>query len=443
MEALKTTKLYLKFFSNFILDLSKILLVLIIFVKEFFFGLIIAVFKRLFRGRAVHSQYNFQKEVSLTISRRIGDTVQALQANDAFYFRFQRKLFEVLLAPVNKQWEASGYATFDYVADGVPCRAVCKKENEHDVKLLLGLISVTTTKNEKIEVDPKTSKIRWILQHHGGGYTSGTRVSGQPVGHHFCEHADSTEDDYSTVSIIVDYRLAPEKKFPGAVVDAVKCFKYHVDKVGAEKIVLAGESAGGGLVLSTLIALRDDLICLEKEDLKAVKEPTADDTACAAGIDTSEQASDDSSEAVVNPMPAAALIFSPMLSCMQDTNYCRKNKYMDSITASGVKTSARAYVSCQEKAKHPLASPINAKYHDLPPLFITAGETEIFLPLIEEFASNAKKHVDHGHVKYEVYDGCHHSFQLEYCENSKKLYDSAIEFVREHCSPMQTTTVNK
>lgn len=58
----------------------------------------------------------------------------------------------------------------------------------------------------------------------------------------------------------IDYRLAPQHPFPAAVEDALAAYMYLIDgpdKIDPSKIVVAGDSAGGGLTLALLLALRD------------------------------------------------------------------------------------------------------------------------------------------------------------------------------------------
>lgn len=72
-------------------------------------------------------------------------------------------------------------------------------------------------------------------------------------------HSQGREDPFDLVVVIVDYALAPEKTCPGAVIDAVNSYDWHMKKThfSPKRTVLAGESAGGGLVAATLLGLQN------------------------------------------------------------------------------------------------------------------------------------------------------------------------------------------
>jgi acetyl esterase/lipase len=61
-----------------------------------------------------------------------------------------------------------------------------------------------------------------------------------------------------TKMLVVDYRLAPEHPFPAAMLDVVTTFEWPLDKgYSADRVIIGGDSAGGGLTLQTLLHLRD------------------------------------------------------------------------------------------------------------------------------------------------------------------------------------------
>lgn len=92
---------------------------------------------------------------------------------------------------------------------------------------------------------------RTILYFHGGGYISGSCST----------HRDMAARISAACGVrllVVDYRLAPEHKYPAAFEDALRAFHWLRESgVEATQIVVAGDSAGGGLALATLLALRD------------------------------------------------------------------------------------------------------------------------------------------------------------------------------------------
>jgi epsilon-lactone hydrolase len=90
-----------------------------------------------------------------------------------------------------------------------------------------------------------------LLYLHGGGYITGSAFGYRPL-------AAAVADAAGTGVIVPDYRLAPEFPFPAAIEDSVRAYRWLLDRgVPAGKIVVAGDSAGGGLALSLLLSLRD------------------------------------------------------------------------------------------------------------------------------------------------------------------------------------------
>ena len=156
---------------------------------------------------------------------------------------------------------------------------------------------------------------RWIQYAHGGAYTAGSVISHRP----FCALLSAKTG--ATV-LDVDYRLAPEHPFPAAVDDAVAAYGWltGAEEVDPRHVVLAGDSAGGGLALATLVALRD------------------------AG----------------RPLPAGAALLSPWADLTMTAETYRTRAEVDPIcNAEALSWSADAYLA-GTAADHPLASPRRA-----------------------------------------------------------------------------------
>jgi acetyl esterase/lipase len=165
---------------------------------------------------------------------------------------------------------------------------------------------------------------------HGGGY-----VLGSPKSHRHIVAAISEASGLSVFS--ADYRLAPEHPFPAAVDDGVAAYKGLLDsEIAAGKLAIAGDSAGGGLTLATLLAARDK------------------------GL----------------PMPACAVAISPWADLSQSGEAYRTRAKRDPmITKSNLDESAAKYLGGAD-ARTPLASPAFADFEGLPPLLIQAGTEE-------------------------------------------------------------------
>ena len=94
-------------------------------------------------------------------------------------------------------------------------------------------------------------KDRVILYFHGGGYVTGTCQSHRAIVAKFVKNS-------GVAALLFEYRLAPEHRFPATLDDALAAYSWLLDQgMGNSNIVFVGDSAGGGLVLAALLALRD------------------------------------------------------------------------------------------------------------------------------------------------------------------------------------------
>lgn len=172
-----------------------------------------------------------------------------------------------------------------------------------------------------------------VLYLHGGGY-----VIGSPRSHRHLAAAIARAA--GTSALLPDYRLAPEHPFPAALDDAVAAYRWLLERgVAPERIVVAGDSAGGGLTVATLLALRE------------------------RGL----------------PRPAGGVCISPWvdLTCSA-ASYETKATVDPIVTREGVAAMAQAYVVAGD-LKAPLVSPLYADLGNLPPLLIQVGGDEVLL----------------------------------------------------------------
>ncbi|ATQ44507.1 alpha/beta hydrolase [Caulobacter mirabilis] len=171
---------------------------------------------------------------------------------------------------------------------------------------------------------------RALLYLHGGGYCVGSPRSHRPL-------AARLASAIGCPALVPHYRLAPEHRFPAAVDDAVKAYR-HLLGEGVEpgRIIIAGDSAGGGLTIATAIAIRD------------------------SGL----------------PQPAGLFAISPWANLAQTGAAYAAVLHDPMLTREGLQDMADAYLQ-GEGPGHPLASPALADLHDLPPMLIHAGSQEI------------------------------------------------------------------
>lgn len=179
-----------------------------------------------------------------------------------------------------------------------------------------------------------------LLYLHGGAYI----VGGCDMHRHMVSHLARAA---RIQALVPEYRLAPEHKFPAAVDDAVAVYR-SVLRMGikAEDVVVAGDSAGGGLTVATLLSLRD------------------------AG----------------DALPAAAVLLSPFLDATGSGASMRTRAEMDPwFKPKDLPVISSHYCEAHQR-RFPLVSPVFADVEGLPPMLIQVGDHEILLSDSERFA---------------------------------------------------------
>ncbi len=190
---------------------------------------------------------------------------------------------------------------------------------------------------------PVSREDRVILYLHGGGYVIGSNVG-------FREFASRLAQANRARVCLLDYRLAPEHPFPAAVDDAVAAFGWLLDQgVDPAGITVAGDSAGGGLTLATLLTLRD------------------------AG----------------GSQAACGVCFSPWADLAGTGASAQPGAVDDPLVTDGLLADmSQAYAG--EDLRNPLASPLYADYEGLPPLFLLVGDREMLLDDATRVADKAR-----------------------------------------------------
>ncbi len=183
-----------------------------------------------------------------------------------------------------------------------------------------------------------------VLYLHGGGYVIGSIRSHRHLAADIARAAEAAV-------LVVDYRLAPEHPYPAAVDDAVAAYRWLLDRGhAAERIAVAGDSAGGGLTVTSLLAARD------------------------AGL----------------PMPAAGVCLSPWtdLTLSGDSHVSRRTRD-PLVKVADLRRFGAAYLGATEPTA-PLASPVFADLAGLPPLLIQVGDDEVLLDDAVQLEARAK-----------------------------------------------------
>lgn len=185
---------------------------------------------------------------------------------------------------------------------------------------------------------------RTILYFHGGGYLGGSVKTYRRTTFYLARVARARV-------FSVEYRLAPEHRFPCAVEDGVAAYKYVTREVGPGKVAFVGDSAGGGLLLATMLAARDGKLALPSAGV--CFSPFTDLAAAGGSLDTNER------------------------SCAMF--------YGDTI-----RRAAPIYLGAAD-ARNPLASPLYGDLRGFPPLQIFASTTETLLDDSLRLAERARR----------------------------------------------------
>ncbi|HEY2105869.1 MAG TPA: alpha/beta hydrolase [Candidatus Binataceae bacterium] len=226
---------------------------------------------------------------------------------------------------------------------------------------------------------------RNVLYLHGGGYTIGS------IKTHRCLAGWVSRAAAARV-LIIDYRLAPEHPFPAAVDDALAAYRFMLDSgVKPSRTVVAGDSAGGGLTVAALLAIRDAKL----------------------------------------PLPGAAVCLSPWVD-LEGTGESMKTKAdADPMVSGGnLGDMAAAYLGGKDP-KTPLASPLHADLRGLPPMLIQVGTAEVLLDDSKRLAERAS--AAGVEAIYEPWENMIHVWQIfvPMLDESKQAVERVGQYIRE------------
>lgn len=186
-----------------------------------------------------------------------------------------------------------------------------------------------------------------LLYLHGGGF-----IACSPETHRSL--VGSLVQRIRGRAYVPSYRLAPEHPFPAALDDARAAYRYLLDEMGVNpaRLVLAGDSAGGGLTLALALAVRD------------------------AGW----------------PLPAAVVTFSPWTDLAATGPSLDENSERCAMFAGEtIRRAAQFYLGTADPYS-PLVSPLYGDYHGLPPLLVHAGIDEVLRDDAVRVAQRAREH---------------------------------------------------
>ncbi|PKP46719.1 MAG: alpha/beta hydrolase [Bacteroidetes bacterium HGW-Bacteroidetes-11] len=260
---------------------------------------------------------------------------------------FKSKIFNFLLRNRHLFQGKLKKETFDFNSSIAGFRELCEKGATRYAKIPKEI----TIKEQIIEgiksewlIPDGANPEKLIFYVHGGGYVSGSCSDHRAI---IAKFAKNT----GFINLVYEYRLAPENPFPAAVDDSVKVYQWLLTSgFKPENILIAGESAGGGLCLAILLALKERNIAL----------------------------------------PVAAVAISPWtdLTCSSDS-YRTKNKV--SLAPLNSWTVFSKYYIGENQATHPLISPLFGDLEGLPPILINSGVDDELFEDGEKFFLKAKE----------------------------------------------------
>ncbi len=225
-----------------------------------------------------------------------------------------------------------------------------------------------------------------LLYFHGGAYFFGSPLQPQPF-------LISILSQNNLNVLTIDYRLVPENSYPDAIEDGKSAYHYLLEKgYLPDNIVISGDSAGGGLVLGTMLALKD------YEEV----------------------------------LPAAIAVMSPWvdLTLSGDTYDTLKN--VDKILSKeNLSLPAQIYAG-ENSLQNPYISPINGEFDNFPPVLIQTGNREVFLSENTELSEKMKS--DGVDVTFEVWECMWHVFQNKPIPETKTALSNIASFFDEHLS---------
>jgi acetyl esterase/lipase len=233
---------------------------------------------------------------------------------------------------------------------------------------------------------PRNKRVVYYL--HGGGYISGSAKSCRPITATLARLA-------GTRVFGLDYRLAPEHRFPAGLDDAVAGYRWLLSNgIDPRSIAVVGDSAGGGMTLALSLRLRD------------------------AG----------------EPLPACLVCLSPWTDMTSESESLAANSERDSMfVAEDIERYAHAYLGDHSR-RDPLASPLFADLAGLPPTLIQVGREEVLLDDARNL--HAKVQATGGSSELHIYDEVPHGWHYgaPFLLETREALREVAEFIGRHTS---------
>lgn len=262
---------------------------------------------------------------------------------------------------------------------------IAEKEYKYSDSYEVEYIQLQSCKAELIK--PIENPSNWlIIQLHGGGYVGGLKNSYRNLATLYSEAGNGA------AVLSVDYRLAPENVFPAALEDALSAYEWAIGRgYTEENIILAGDSAGGGLGLGLCHYLK------------------------AEGIE----------------LPKAVIVMSPWTDLTGSGASYKDNVEIDPVFGSRPEVVIGSSYVGDDSADNPYISPMFGDFTDFPKLLIQVGTDEM---LLSDSQTVRDKAVAAGvDVRYSEYKGMFHVFQMagKLIPESKRAWEEIKSFIDE------------
>ena len=233
------------------------------------------------------------------------------------------------------------------------------------------------------DTDPQ----RVILYLPGGAYVIRMPNAHTGMVSRLCRNANAR-------ALMAYYRLAPEYPFPACLEDAVLAYRWLLRQgVEPDRIIIAGDSAGGGLTLSTLLALKEREL----------------------------------------PMPACAYMLSPLLDVSDKAPSRWKNALSDTALPAPKDRALnpRPLYLGDNAPDDPLVSPINGNFQGLPPMYVQVSDSEMLLDDSLRLARRA--HIYDVEVSVDIWRKVPHVWQaMGFLPESREALEKAGAYIRNH-----------
>ncbi len=264
-------------------------------------------------------------------------------------------------------------------------KSIPEKEYKYSDDYEVEYVELSNSKAEYIK--PKNNASKWvIIQLHGGGYIGGLKNSYRNLAGLYSEAGSGA------AVLTLDYRIAPENVFPAALEDAMDAYEWVLGKgYSEEEVILAGDSAGGGLALGLCHFLKDN----------------------------------------GRKLPKAVIAMSPWADLTGSGPSYTDNVEIDPVFGSRPEAVIGSTYIGEDSAENPYISPMFGDFTDFPKLLIQVGTDEM---LLSDSQGVRDKACEAGvSVEYTEYQGMFHVFQLagKLMPESKQAWEQIKEFIDE------------